>query len=117
MAIIVVQTSLTKEDLSKAREDYSDYIKVTVDVEQKLVAIGGEYHVDAEQVLLEKYDSKQKDLWGGGYNLTTKQFELIAIINIRHDPENQSMEILDPDIRKSFLILVNEKLKGIEFLL
>jgi len=117
MAIVVLENSASKKDIDKAREEYQDYIKITADIFQKLAAIGGEYHADAEKILLEKYASKQKDIWGGGFNLATKKYETVAIINIRQDPENQSMDILEPEIRKSFLEVVREKLKGVEFLL
>jgi len=117
MTIIVLQKSVTKDDLSKACEEHKNYIKITADISQKLVAIGGEYHADAEKLLLENYGSKQKDIWGGGYNILTKQFETIAIINVRQDPENQSMEIINSEIRKKFFTIAKEKLKNIKSLI
>ena len=41
-------------------------VKYVVDVERGVVAIGGELHADAEQVLLEQ-GSRQADLWGANY--------------------------------------------------
>lgn len=116
MVIVVLQKSVTREDLEKAREEHKDYIKITADISQNIVAIGGEYHADAEKILLEEYGSKQKDIWGGGYNISTKKFETMAIINIRQNPENQSMEIINPEIRKKFLDTIKEKLKKLHLL-
>lgn len=116
MAIVILHKKLTGTDFAKAREEHKDYIKITVDLNQKLVAIGGEYHADAEKILLEEYGSEQKDIWGGGYNITTKQFETIAIINIRQNPENRSMEILNSEVRSRFLEVCKEILSGVKSL-
>ena len=110
--VVVIIKKLTQENVSKAREEYGHYIKITVDLRQKIVAIGGEYHADAEEVLMRKFNSKRSDVWGGGYNINTNQFETNALINIRQ-PNNPSMEIIDPIARGSFLALVSEKLTNI----
>jgi len=112
MSIIIVE-KLTKEDIQKAREEYSEYIKITVDIKKEIVAIGGEYHADAELILAEKYQSQKNDLWGGGYNITLRKFETNAIINIK-PTINDSPDILTPEIREKFLNVVKEKLKGLE---
>lgn len=67
MAIVVVQKKPSKEELETARQDYDTYIKITIDLNKKLIALGGEYHADAEALLLEQ-GGKQKDIWGGGLN-------------------------------------------------
>ena len=61
MSIIIVE-KLTKEDIQKAREEYSEYIKITVDIKKEIVAIGGEYHADAELILAEKYQSQSSGI-------------------------------------------------------
>ena len=116
MAIVVLQKKPTKEDIKSAREEYPNYIKITADLAQEIIAIGGEYHADSQKIFLEEYGSKQKDIWGGGYNIILKKFEVNALVNLR-PPENESMDILDPEIRNNFLELVEEKLSGIESLI
>lgn len=115
MAIVILQNKLTKEDIIKAREEYPGYIKVTVDLFQKIVVIGGEYHADSEKILIEKFGSKQKDIWGGGYNINTNKFEVNALVNLRV-PMNDSMDILNPEIRNAFLKLVESRLSNIQSL-
>lgn len=104
MGIIIVENKLSKSDFKKAKEYYHTYIKVTVDLKRKIVALGGEYHAEAEALLLEQ-GSKQKDIWGGGFNLEEKRIETNAIINLR-PRQNESAEILAPKIRKKFINLV-----------
>ena len=108
MAIVVLQQGVTKKDLAKAREEHRDYIKITADIFQNIVAIGGEYHADAEKLLLER-GSRQENIWGGGVNLETGNFETNAIINLRRG--NNSTEILDPEKRKEFLRIVRRVLR------
>jgi len=112
MAIVVVR-ELSKSDVLKAREEYHEYIKITTDLSNKIVAIGGEYHADAEEILIKDFQCKSENIWGGGYNLKLKKFETNAILNIK--PEvNDSLEIIDAKIREIFLEIVKDKLKNIE---
>jgi hypothetical protein len=113
MAIVVAKERLTKEDLKKAREEFSEYIKITADLVKEIVIIGGEYHADAEKLLIEKYSSFQNDIWGGGYNISSRAFEVNAIINLKPGI-NDSVDVLDPKIRNRFLELVKRRLGDIE---
>jgi len=115
MSVVILNHDLTSEDIQKAREEYDTYIKITIDLDQELVAIGGEYHADAQEILIREYGGK-KNIWGGGYSLLTKQFETNAMVNI-HPETNPAMEILDPKIREEFLKIAREKLKDIEKLI
>jgi hypothetical protein len=117
MSIVVLKNKITRQDFIRSSLDHKNYIKITADLSQDIVAIGGEYHADSEKLLIENYNSVQKYIWGGGYNISTKQFETIAIINIRQNSENQSMEIINPKIRKKFLDVVKKKLGNIESLI
>ena len=116
MAVVIVQDKLKKSHVDEARKEHKNYIKITADILQNIVAIGGEYHADSEKMLLENYGSKQKHIWGGGYNIDLDEFETIAIINIR-PPDNRSMDILDTKVRESFLDLVKSQLSDIKSLL
>ncbi|MDP2874163.1 MAG: DUF5674 family protein [bacterium] len=109
MALVLIKGHLSREDITKAREDYQTYLKIAADLRQELVVIGGFYHAEAEKLLLDEYASHQDDLWGGGYDLKSGRFETNAIINIRPG-KNDSPEILDPEIRNKFLKLAKEKL-------
>jgi len=109
MAIILVKDKISKEEFQKAKQDYGSYIKITADLNSGMVALGGEYHADAETLLLKK-GASQKNIWGGGFNLETKQIEANAIINIRPGV-NDSPEILNPPTREKFILLVEQLLE------
>lgn len=111
--MVIVVDKLSKEGILEARKDYSEYIKVTVDISKRIVAIGGEYHVDAEEILVRDFQCQSKDIWGGGYNIKLRKFETNAVLNIK-PLINDSPEIIDQKIRGAFLSLVKEKLANIE---
>lgn len=80
---------------------FDDMVKYVVDVERGLIALGGEMHVDAEQVLLEA-GSRQVDLWGANYYPGRGPegcIEFTSLINIRPASGNRGMEIQDPALR------------------
>jgi hypothetical protein len=107
MSVVLLKGIVNPTDLIKASEDYGDYIKVVVDVERGLVAIGGEWHADAEKVLIEE-GSLSKNIWGGGIDIKTKNIETVALINLKPELKNNSQEILDPEIRDRFISIVKE---------
>lgn len=110
MALVIVKDKVSEDDFEGAKEDYGTYIKITLDIEKRVVALGGEYHADAEQLLLAQ-GARQKDIWGGGLNLEEGRIETNAIINLR-PRQNQSTEILDGEVRKEFIEIVKKVLKG-----
>ena len=77
-------------------------VKYVVDVESGVLAVGGEMHADAEEILLEE-GSRQPDLWGANYYPGRGREECIeytSLINIRPAQGNRSMEIQDPAVRE-----------------
>jgi hypothetical protein len=86
---------------------FEDMVKYVVDVSRGVLAVGGEMHADAEQLLLED-GSRQEDLWGANYypgRGGEASVEFTALINIRPAHGNRSMEIQDPALRERVLDL------------
>ncbi len=98
MAVVVVEEKITLEQLALAKEEYGEFIKVVVDIEKEILAAGGEWHADAEKVLLEQ-GSRQENLWGGGVDLGSSQVEFTALINMRPG-FSRSQEVLDQEVRR-----------------
>jgi len=89
---------------------FGDMVKLVVDVRQRVVAVGGELHADAEQLLLER-GSRQADLWGASYypgRGPEACLEFTALINIRPSQANPSMEILDPEVREAASAIIRQ---------
>ncbi len=83
-------------------QPFPDMIKCVVDLEREVVAIGGELHADAEELMLEE-GSRQKDVWGANLYPNAspgERLEYSALINIRPSMGNRSMEVQDAGIRE-----------------
>ena len=66
MKIRILCQRATENEMQELLEEYGTYIKVAVDVEQNILAGGGEYHADCEEALLED-GSRQEDIWGADW--------------------------------------------------
>lgn len=102
-AIVVTDRKLPPEELGRlVRLFFEDMVKYVVDVQRRVVAVGGELHADAEQLLLED-GSRQADLWGANYYPGKGRedcIEFTSLINIRPAQGNRSMVIEDPVIQE-----------------
>ena len=102
-----IEKPLNKQEIDNLQKQYGNYLKLTVDVTQEILVAGGELHADGEIILLEE-GSHQKDIWGGGIDLSTKTIDTTAILNLRPNQNNESIEILDPKIRDRFNKIVKK---------
>lgn len=102
MGIKIYKTKISRSELDGlAQESYGDMIKGAVDLQQRIIALGGELHCDCEEVLLE-HGSKQADLWG--FNIYPEKskdnrIEYTSFINIRPKQGNFQIEIKDEGLR------------------
>ncbi len=114
MEIKIVRTSITKAELNEmAKQQFGDMVKAVVDVEQRMMAIGGELHSDEEAVLLDQ-GSAQKNLWG--INLYPDQpiaewIEFDSMINVRPSGGNRSRNVEQAEIREAITAIVNRLAK------
>lgn len=100
--ILVLGRKIDPADLARLTAAFfEDMVKYVVDIKTGRVAVGGELHADAEQLLLEA-GSVQSDLWGANYYPGRGPegcIEYTSLINIRPAQGNRGMEIMDPAIR------------------
>ena len=100
--ILILDRKARPDELAAMLETFFEHmIKYVVDVRREVVAIGGELHADAEQLLLES-GSSQSDLWGANYlpgEGAEECIEYTALSNIRPSQNNRSMDVCDPEIR------------------
>ena len=110
MDIKIVKKRLSQRELEKiAKENYGEMAKGVADVKQKIIALGGELHADAEAMLLE-HGSKQNDLWG--FNIYTNRFhndriEYTSLINIRPSQNNRTIEIQDEKLKEQIKKIID----------
>lgn len=101
--MIIVSSKITrKEIIEKHLTHFKTLVKAVVDIERKIIALDAELHSDLEAYLLEN-GSKQENLWGANLYPTKNKEDFVeytALINIRPNHDNYSMEITNPDIRE-----------------
>lgn len=108
----IVRESITLERLKQlAQVNHGYMIKAVADLGRGIIAVGGEWHADAEAILLDD-GSQQQDLWGfnilfgeGGH----WELEYNSLINIRPTAGNRSMDVQDPVLREKIRVLVAKK--------
>lgn len=107
----IVKESIARNQLKALAEKlFGDFVKVVVDVERGIMAVGSELHADAEALLLEN-GSEQKDLWGiniypGKSNEDWIEFD--SMINIRPSQGNRSRNVEDAAIRTKIIEVVSK---------
>ncbi|MBX3332070.1 MAG: hypothetical protein KF722_16820 [Nitrospira sp.] len=112
---MVIRTSVMKADLdTMAKQQFGDMVKAVVDIEQGIMAIGGELHSDEEAVLLEQ-GSMQRNLWG--INLyperqTSEWIEFDSMINVRPSGGNRSRYVERAEIRDAVITIINRLVQG-----
>ena len=63
--IYIIEKSIARYELKKiAKERFGDMVKGAVDIEQGIMALGGEFHMDESIFLYENRQSKSDDVWG-----------------------------------------------------
>jgi hypothetical protein len=100
--VLILHTPIAPEELRRLAVRFEGMVKYVVDVERAVIAIGGEMHADAEQVLLEA-GSRQQDLWGANYYPGRGPegcVEYTSLINIRPSAGNRGMELQDVALRQ-----------------
>ena len=111
MEIRIIKDKISLQDVeAAAHASFGDMVKAVVDIENKIMAMGGEWHSDAEEVLLQA-GSVQSNLWG--FNIypaksAADRLEFSSLINVRPAQGNRSMQILDETIRSKIAKIVND---------
>lgn len=87
---------------------YAEMVKGVVDLERGLIALGGEYHMDANVVLME-HGCAQDKVWG--FNIYPDQhdeswIEFRSLINIRPAAGNRGMVVESEEIQNAMRAII-----------
>ena len=115
MEIRVVRDAISRDELAAmAKQQFGDMVKAVVDIDQGIMAVGGELHSDEEAVLLDQ-GSAQRHLWG--INLYPDKpleewIEFDSMINVRPSGGNRSRYVESGGIRETVTGIVNRLAMG-----
>lgn len=112
MEIKIVKKPIKRTELaSMVNAEFGDLVKAVVDVEQEIMAIGGELHADEEVLLSEEENSQRKDTWGINIYPNKSENEWIefdSMVNLKPNFGNRSRDVENPETRKSVLRIVKK---------
>lgn len=110
--IITKSEPFTPEEITQLSAEFEVYIKTVIDIEKKVCSAGMSRHFEGEQILLEQ-GSQQKNIWGGGIDLETKEIDFNSFINIRPRDNNTKNEIQSESIKAMYKELTEFFFKNI----
>lgn len=108
--IHIIKSPISKQELSKiAQERFGDLVKAVVDIEQGIMALGGELHADEEVALMEQEGSRREYTWG--INLLPGESEdafiqFDSMINLKPAFGNRSRGVESEEIKKKIKAVV-----------
>jgi len=108
--MIIIREKISRKDFMDFAGLYVDKIKAVVDIERKVIALGGDMHADEEYILLDE-GSVQDDLWGINIRLNEtleNRVEFDSMINIRPRQGNRTRGVDDVDTQKRIIEVVND---------
>lgn len=113
MSIRIIKDKISIQELRDlAREGFGNAIKAVVDVEQGIMAVGGELHADEEVELMEKEASKREHTWGVNFLLekfeTEGFIEFDSMINLKPVFGNRSRGVENSEIQEKIRKIVGK---------
>ena len=113
MEVRIIREKITKEELALiVKENFGVMVKVDVDVARGILAIGGEWHSEGDELLAHD-GSLRKDVWGANFypsNPLPGRVEYISLINIKPQFNNRSIEVEDKKTREKIREIISRLL-------
>ena len=112
MEVKIIKNSISKKELCDiAKQQFGSLVKAVVDVDRKIMAVGGEMHADEEVILMEQEESKREHTWG--INLYPEKsgeewIEFDSVINIKPSYGNHSRGVEDSESRIKIVNILNK---------
>jgi len=109
---IITSPSVLSEIWESREVDFTEMMKIVVDISKEILGVDAEMHADLEHLLLEN-GSLQQDIWGANIyplNEPGERLEFTSFINIRPSQGNRSMEIMDDVVKTKLEVIVKRLL-------
>ena len=109
MNIQILNEKTTANDLKKFAENwYPNFLKGCVDLENRKVAVGGEYHIESAQILVND-GGKGQNIWGFNIRYLENEniIEFDSMVNIKPKINNGRV-ITDDNLKEEVNKLILE---------
>lgn len=109
MNIQILNEKVNSDNLKEfAQNWYPDFLKGCVDLGNRKVAVGGDYHIESAQILVNN-GGKGQDVWG--FNIRYMEdkniIEFDSMVNIKPKVNNGRV-IIDEDLKNEVKKLIEE---------
>ena len=107
---IVKKPIKLSEVIAIANAEFGDVIKAVIDIEQKIMALGGELHADEEVLLSEREASKRANTWGINIYPNKSRdiwIEFDSMVNLKPAYGNRSRGVEDKAIQEKIVHIVD----------
>lgn len=108
----IIDKPITVAELKKiAEEGFGDLVKAAVDIEQEIMVVGGEFHMDESSFLHEQHQSKSDNTWGINLypdKLGDDMIEFDSIINLKPALGNRTRGVDNPEIQEKIKKIVKK---------
>lgn len=97
-----------------AEVTFVEYAKAVVDINRRVLGVGGDLHADIEQIMLEQ-GSVQTDLWGINIYPEKNFPDMVvfdSLINIRPRQNNRIRGVSDPAVQAKILEVVRSLIQN-----
>ncbi len=112
MDMKIVRDAIKREEIANmASESFGNIVKAAIDIEQEIMAVGGELHADEEVLLSEKTNSKRENVWGINIYPEKSEDEWIefdSMINLKPHYGNRSRDVESPETREKIRTIVRK---------
>lgn len=113
MEIQIIKKKISKDELARiVKENYGTMAKVDVDIKKEILAIGGEWHSEGDE-LLNQDGSSREDVWGIDFypwKSSAERIEYNSLINIKPSVGHKKMEIQDNEIKQKISNIIEKLL-------
>jgi hypothetical protein len=109
VGVHILRRAATSRQLAEMLQDGEDEVRLAVDLQRGVVAGGGEFHADCEEALLDD-GSRADDVWGATWRPASGEVCLCALINIKPEQGNRTVEVQEGTARSRIEALVRKTL-------
>lgn len=112
MAVKIIREKISRKELQEiADQQFGDVVKAVVDIEQGIMAVGGDLHADEEVLLMEQAGSKREHTWGINlyvHEIRDKFIEFDSMVNIKPSFNNRSRSVENNEVRERIKTIVQK---------
>lgn len=116
MEMRIIKQPILRAELGEiTKKTLGDFVKAVVDIEQGIMAVGGEFHADEEVLLMEREGSKREHTWGINLRINVPEdqwIEFDSMVNLKPGFGNRTRGVENEATREKIKKIVYDLVKA-----